>query len=57
MVGTEEGRIFGLRADNGDVLWQFQAGKGEIVESPVVAGDTMYVASTDGTLYAITGDK
>ena len=51
----EEGKIFGLDAANGDVLWQFQAGEGEIVESPVVAGDTIYVASVDGTLYAITG--
>ena len=57
MVGTDEGRVFGLNAANGDVLWEFQAGHGEIVESPVVAGDTMYVASTDGTLYAISGDN
>jgi outer membrane protein assembly factor BamB len=55
LVGTEEGNVFGLDAANGDVLWQFQAGTGEIVDSPVVAGDTMYVASVDGTLYAITG--
>ena len=56
LVGTETGRVFGLDAASGDVLWEYQAGNGEIVESPVVAGDTMFVVSTDGTLYAITGD-
>ncbi|MCI0785568.1 MAG: PQQ-binding-like beta-propeller repeat protein [Chloroflexi bacterium] len=55
LVGTQEGRVFGLDAASGDVLWQYRAGNEKIVGSPVVAGDTMYVASADGTLYAITG--
>ena len=53
----EEGRVFGLDAANGNVLWEYRVGNGEIVESPVVAGDTIYVASADGTLYAISGDN
>lgn len=43
----------------GDVLWRFQT-DGPVRSSPVVAGDAVYVGSTDGHLYALhrtTGEE
>jgi hypothetical protein len=36
------------------VLWEFKTA-GRIGGSPIVVGDTMYVVSFDGTLYAVIG--
>jgi outer membrane protein assembly factor BamB len=35
------------------VLWEFETA-GKIAARPIVAGDTMYVASQDGALYAVS---
>lgn len=53
LIGTENGLVFGLEAHSGEVLWKFRAA-GEISGSPIVVGDTMYVVSSEGTLYAVT---
>ncbi len=42
-----------LEAHTGEALWVFKT-DGPITGSPIVAGDTMYVVSHDGTLYAVT---
>ena len=47
------GVVFGLDAHTGAVLWDFKTA-GTITGSPIVAGDTMYVVSHDGTLYAVS---
>jgi len=52
LIGTQDGVVFGLEAHTGAVLWDFTTA-GTITGSPIVAGDTMYVASHDGTLYAV----
>ena len=57
LVGTEAGKVFGLEASTGDVLWDIQAGHERITDSPIVAWDTMFAVSANGALYAITGDK
>jgi outer membrane protein assembly factor BamB len=54
LVGTNEGSVFGLEAHSGAVLWEFKTA-GRISGSPIVAGETLYVVSDDGTLYALTG--
>jgi outer membrane protein assembly factor BamB len=56
LIGTRRGIVFGLEASTGEVLWEFKA-TSEISGSPIVVRDTMYVVSSDGTLYAITGAK
>jgi len=56
LIGTQDGVVFGLDAHTGAVLWDFKTA-GRITASPIVAGDTMYVASHDGTLYAVTGSQ
>jgi outer membrane protein assembly factor BamB len=52
LIGTESGAVFGLEAQTGERLWEFKT-EGKITGSPIVAGDTMYVVSHDGTLYAV----
>jgi outer membrane protein assembly factor BamB len=53
LIGTKPGRVVGLEARTGKALWEFRAAS-EISGSPIVAGDTMYVVSSDGTLYAVS---
>ncbi|MCI0781321.1 MAG: PQQ-binding-like beta-propeller repeat protein, partial [Chloroflexi bacterium] len=48
-----DGKVLGLDTATGKVIWDFQT-QGQITAGPVVAGDTLYVASRDGTLYALT---
>jgi outer membrane protein assembly factor BamB len=49
-VGTRDGWLHALRPD-GTLVWEFQ-GHGPF-GTPKVDGDTVYVGSTDGNLYAI----
>jgi outer membrane protein assembly factor BamB len=53
LVGTQDGLVVGLQAQTGAVLWDFKTA-GKLTASPIVAGDTMYVASHDGMLYAVS---
>ena len=53
LIGTQTGGVFGLGAHTGEVLWEFRAAS-EISASPIVVGNTMYVVSSEGTLYAVT---
>jgi eukaryotic-like serine/threonine-protein kinase len=53
LVGTEAGVVFGLDAHTGERLWEFKT-EGKITGSPIVAGETMYVVSHDGGIYAVT---
>jgi outer membrane protein assembly factor BamB len=53
LTGTKDGVVVALDAHSGEALWDFKA-DGPIAGSPIVAGDTMYVVSHGGTLYAIT---
>jgi len=56
LIGTKNGVVFGLGAHTGEMLWEFRAAS-EISGSPIVVGDTMYVISSEGTLYAVTRPK
>ena len=55
LLGTKDGRSFGLDAQTGAIRWSFRNGDDEISASPIVVGDTIYVVSLDGTLYAVDG--
>jgi outer membrane protein assembly factor BamB len=52
MVGTEDGRVVGLNRASGEIIWEFQT-SGKVTASPVVAENTLFVASRDGRLYAV----
>jgi outer membrane protein assembly factor BamB len=43
-----------LDADGGTVKWEFYVGDGSIFDAPVTVGDTIYVVSQDGNLYALS---
>jgi outer membrane protein assembly factor BamB len=49
-LGTRDGWLHAIRKD-GTVLWELQAGGG--FGQPLVEGDTVYVGSSDGNLYAV----
>ena len=49
-VGTRDGWLHALRPD-GSIVWEFQAGGP--FGPPALDGDTVYVGSTDGNLYAV----
>ena len=54
LVGTNSGEVLGLDADGGTVKWEFYVGDGSIFDAPVTVGDTIYVVSQDGNLYALS---
>ena len=51
-VGANNGNAYGLDANTGEEVWVFTTGA-EVTASPVFANGMLYVASQDGTLYAI----
>jgi outer membrane protein assembly factor BamB len=54
LVGTNSGEVLGLDADGGTVKWEFYVGDGSIFDAPVTVGDTIYVVSQGGNLYALS---
>jgi outer membrane protein assembly factor BamB len=55
VVPAAGGVLHGLDAGTGQPRWQLRPG-GEIDAAPVVESKTVYVASRDGTLYAMPLD-
>jgi outer membrane protein assembly factor BamB len=51
-VGGVSRDVWALDASDGSVQWQYETA-GRVNSSPAVAGDTLYVGSDDGYLYAI----
>jgi outer membrane protein assembly factor BamB len=52
VIADVQGRITGIRADNGKRRWQHKATAG-VVHTPVVEKDTVYTAAVDGSLTAL----
>ena len=44
-----------MAADSGEVLWRVATGD-EVLASAALAGDTAYIGSKDGSLYALNAD-
>lgn len=51
-VGTDEGRLYRLRAGDGRVRWEI-ALDGPVHATPTAEGDRVYVGTTHGTFYAV----
>jgi outer membrane protein assembly factor BamB len=51
-VGSDDGRLYAINAQDGTALWNFTTG-GKITSSPTYANGVIYVTSWDGKLYAI----
>ncbi len=54
--GGSDGKVFALDAATGDFQWEFQTG-GKIWATPVLDGDTLYIASFDKKLYALDANN
>lgn len=55
----ENGWVYALDADSGEVNWRFNTGV-EVVSTPAIGDDTVYIGCSDGHLYALdraTGDE
>jgi outer membrane protein assembly factor BamB len=50
--GSDDGRVYAIRASDGKQLWQRRTG-GPVASSPAVAGGLVYAMSYDGKLYAL----
>lgn len=49
---SENGWVYSLDAETGEVNWRFEPGI-EVVSTPAVGQDTVYVGSSNGKLYAL----
>ncbi|HVR78464.1 MAG TPA: PQQ-binding-like beta-propeller repeat protein, partial [Acidimicrobiia bacterium] len=50
--GTESGRVYAVDADTGEELWQWQTGS-FVRASPVIVDGAAFLASGDGTIFAV----
>jgi outer membrane protein assembly factor BamB len=53
--GTKAGDVWALNADDGTVLWRFEA-DGAVWSKPAVTDDAIYVTSMDGVLHKLDRD-
>ena len=54
ICGSSDGRLVGLDAENGDLLWQGDLAA-PVISSPAVSGNLLVCGASDGWLYAWTG--
>lgn len=55
-VGSDDGNVYALNADNGRQVWSFPTG-GMVRSSPAVVNGIVYVGSHDGNVYALNADN
>ncbi|MCK5689974.1 PQQ-like beta-propeller repeat protein [Myxococcota bacterium] len=49
--GSGDGSVYALDSANGELFWKYKT-EGKIESDPVIEGDTLYISSADGFLYA-----
>jgi outer membrane protein assembly factor BamB len=54
VVSSVDGFVYCLQEASGVVLWRFSSGE-PMLDSPIVYGDSVYVVTSDGNLFAIDG--
>ena len=64
-VGSPKGEVFAIDASSGKELWRYQTGEAiacfipysregsQVISSPALSGNTVYIGSADGTFYAL----
>ena len=55
IMGTRSRRVYALNSKDGEVVWSFTA-RSNIDSSPVIVGDRVIVAGTDGRIYLLNVD-
>lgn len=56
MVGTDEGKLYGIDRASGSIAWEYQTG-GAITAGPTAVGNLLFVGSLDRKLYAFSMDE
>lgn len=51
-VGSNNGIIYAIAANNGSLNWSYDVGS-DVIASPAVTADTVYVGSLEGNFYAL----
>ncbi len=51
-LGTDDGQLWALGAEDGDQRWVYQA-EAEIIHQPVLEGEALYITSADNTVHVI----
>jgi len=54
--GSEDGTVYALREDSGNVIWKFPTGT-YVSSSPEISNGTVYIGGGDGNLYALDADS
>lgn len=49
---SKNGWVYALDADSGETVWEYEVGS-EVVSTPAVPDDAVYVGASNGTLYAL----
>jgi outer membrane protein assembly factor BamB len=52
IFGCDNDRVYALKRDSGQEIWQFKV-KGMVESSPVVVGDRVFFGSRDRHVYAV----
>lgn len=55
IVSSIDGFVYCVHESSSNVLWRFSSGE-PIIEPPIAYGDTVFVVTTDGTVFAIDGE-
>ena len=52
LVGDSTGKVHGVDTGTGEKIWDIQL-DGHVSSTPVVSGDTLFVATQNGSIYAV----
>ena len=52
LLGDSTGKVHGVDTETGENIWDMQL-DGHVSSTPVVSDDTLYVATQNGSIYAI----
>ena len=52
LLGDSTGKVHGVDIENGEKVWGIQL-DGHVSSTPVVSGDTLFVATQNGSIYAV----
>jgi outer membrane protein assembly factor BamB len=56
VVGSRDKNLYCFNETTGELIWNFTAEAG-MVSTPVISLEIVYIASRDGTVYALSGEK
>ena len=52
VFGSDDGTVYALNPDNGELRWTFEAG-GSVFATPTICGETVFLGALDSVFYAL----